>query len=141
MEILSYDMSGIRILRLRGHLEEADVAGFMSQVYPDLLGRQGIFLLNLEKMEKISAYGLAVLHDLLRKLGREGSLVGLVVAPSLAEDWATLMGEGQVGLYPSEMEGIQALTSLQARSQKRAGPGFQDPHRPGDVLDPGSEGP
>jgi hypothetical protein len=127
VEIISYDMSGIRVLRFRGRLEEADVAGFMRQVYPDLLGRPGVFLLNLDQMEQVSAYGLAVLHDLLRKLGREGSPVGLVVAGPLAQDWETLMGEGQVGIYPTEMAGIQGMVSLQTRPGKRSGTGLLDP--------------
>lgn len=132
MEVISYDISGIRVLRLRGRLEEPDVAGFMRQVYPDLLGRAGLFLLNLEQMEQVSAYGLAVLHDLLRKLGREGSQVGLVVAGQLAQDWATLMGEGQVGIYPSEMAGIQGMASFQQRTSKR--------RDLGDILDPDCPG-
>lgn len=132
MEVISYDMSGVRVLRLRGRLEEADVAGFMRQVYPDLLGRPGVFLLNLEQLEQVSAYGLAVLHDLLRKLGRGGSTVGLVVAGPTAQDWATLMGEGQVGIYPSEMAGIHGMVSFQQRSSKQ--------RDTGDVLDPDCPG-
>ena len=132
MEVISYEMSGIHVLRLRGRLEEPDVAGFMHQVYPDLLRRSGVFLLNLEQMEEVSAYGLAVLHDLLRKLGREGSQVGLVAAGQLACDWATLMGEGQVGIYPTEMAGIQGMASFQKRVSKR--------RDLGDILDPDCPG-
>ncbi len=133
MEVISYDISGIRVLRLRGRLEEPDVAAFMRQVYPDLLGRPGVFLLNLEQMDQVSAYGLAVLHDLLRKLGREGSQVGLVAAGQLARDWAALMGEGQVGIYPSEMDGIQGMAVFQRRVSKR--------RDLGDVLDPDCQEP
>lgn len=126
MEVLSYEMSGIRVIRLRGRLEaEADIAGLVRQVYGELPGEPGDVLLGLKDLLGCSALGIAALYDLVRKLTRNGARVGLVVPDSAAADWENLLGIGQAGLYPSENEALMALCAYRARANST--PGRVDP--------------
>lgn len=117
MEVLSYQMTGVRVVRLRGRLEgEEDAATVARQVYAEIPDAPREVLLNLSEILGVSAYGIAAVYDLVRKLDRAGAQVALVVPPDMAGDWQSLLGEGRVGFYPSETEALKGLGGLRDRA-------------------------
>lgn len=110
-------MTGVRVVRLRGRLEgDADTATLVRQVYAELPEHPREVLFNLSEILGVSAFGIAAVYDLVRKLDRAGAQVALVVPPGMEGDWQALLGEGRAGFYPSETEALKGLGGLRDRA-------------------------
>lgn len=111
MEVLSYDISGVRVVRIRGALTEQNLQAFTRQIYANLSGRDGAVLLNLEFLERLTPLATAAVHELVRKLRREGAPLGLVPPAGPRDEWEILVREDGVCAYGAELEGIQTLAA------------------------------
>ena len=110
METLSYEMSLVRVVRLRGSLDEAGVASFVRQAYREVLRHPGDLVLNLENLDSLCDTGLAMLYHLVRKLGRSGARLGVVPPRRQGLAWEMLASGNWVELFGSEFSAVQRLT-------------------------------
>lgn len=122
MEALSYEMSQVRVIRLRGRMDEAGTASFVRQGYRELLRHPGHLVLNLEALEDVCDTGLAMLYHLVRKLGRSGARLAVVPPRRPGLGWEVLASGSWVELFGTEFAAVQGLTS-EARRTKLLGDG------------------
>src|SRR5262245_5124246 len=110
MEALTYDISQVRVLRLRGSLDETGTVSFVRQAYREILRHPGHLILNGEALDGLCGTGLAMRDSPVRKLGRAGTRLAVVPPKDPAVDWAMLASENWVELYGSEFSAVQGLT-------------------------------
>lgn len=117
MEALSYDLSTVRVIRVRGRMDEAGVATFVRQAYREVLRTPGNLVLNLEALDEVCDSGLAMLYQLVRKLGRSGARLGVVPPKRQGLGWEMLASGTWVELFGSEFSAVQGLTSEARRTK------------------------
>ena len=115
METLSYDLSTVRVVRLRGRMDEAGVAAFVRQAYREVLQNPGNLVLNLEALDDLCDTGLAMLYHLVRTLGRSGARLGVVPPVRKSVSWEMLASGNWVELFGSEFAAVQGLTRAKSR--------------------------
>ena len=119
METLSYELSQVRVIRLRGSLDEAGVASFIRQAYREILRSPGNLVLNLEALDAVCETGLAMLYHLVRTLGRSGARLAVVPPKRQGLGWEMLAAGNWVELFASELAAVQRLTGGRGRRMLR----------------------
>ena len=115
MEALNYDLATVRVIRLRGRMDEAGVASFVRQAYREILRSPGNLVLNLESLDDVCDSGLAMLYHLVRKLGRSGARLAVVPPRRQGMGWEVLASGSWVELFGSEFAAVQGMTAGRER--------------------------
>ncbi len=126
MEVLDYRMAALRVVRIRGRLDEADVGSFVRQVYREILDHPGDILLNLEGVDRICVQGIAVVYHLVTRLEHFGAQVGIVVRPDADPSWEDMLSAGRVRRYASELGGVEGLSKTTRRNLRGPRPLIDD---------------